>query len=228
MELLKDFRNELSAKVNTDCFEYRIPEDIISSHDKDRIIDFLKYTSDNSVADPGLKSGFYCECILGEDWKKNIAGMTDAIEIHNEEYSDTGFKLRTGGVTAEAIPSSEQITYAIRHCLNRNLEMKFTAGLHHPFRHFDEGIGTKMHGFVNVFSAGIISKRHNISDIEMEKLLEDESPDNFKFTENGFTWKGFELENKDIHFARTTFVRSFGSCSFDEPLDDLKKLKLII
>ncbi|MCB0727921.1 MAG: hypothetical protein KDD00_10680, partial [Ignavibacteriae bacterium] len=105
--------------------------------------------------------------------------------------------------------------------------MKFTAGLHHPFRHFDESIGTKMHGFINVFGAGITAMRHNITNEGLAEMLDDENPDNFKFTEDSFSWKGWETDIDDIVFARNDLVISYGSCSFDEPIDDLKSLKLI-
>ncbi|MBK9333668.1 MAG: hypothetical protein IPM96_15010 [Ignavibacteria bacterium] len=227
LKIRENFIKGKSPFIRADHFEYKIPESIVMEDDKELFLDLFRFISQNSGNGSDSKFNFFAETPLTGDWKRNIKTATDLIEEHNEKYHDTGFKLRTGGVTAAAIPSAEQIAFAVRHCLNRNLQMKFTAGLHHPFRHFDNGINAKMHGFINVFSAGIIAKRHNISDHELIKLIEDENADNFNFTDSGFTWGGYEIENEDIHFARQTFVKSYGSCSFDEPVEDLKKLNLI-
>ncbi|MFZ1320873.1 MAG: hypothetical protein WAT71_04895 [Ignavibacteria bacterium] len=241
-ENLDDFKNSLNyelklrsnfirdTKINcrVNNFEYKIPDEIIINKNDKEISELFKFISiKTSGHDPDNILSFFAESNLLGNWKKNIEFTADAIEQHNETYGDTGFKLRTGGITKTAFPSSEQIAFAIGYCLKRNLEMKFTAGLHHPLRHFDSSLDTMMHGFINVFAAGIIAKRHNISEHEMIKLLEDESAENFKFSESGLNWNGYEIENEDIHFARSTFVRSYGSCSFDEPVDDLRNLKLI-
>lgn len=227
LELRSKFIDETKSSFKVNNFEYKIPDEIIKNKDHKEISELLKFISDNTGSDHEIKLSFFAESTLEGDWKSNIEFIADALEMHNENYDDTGFKLRTGGITKTAFPSSEQIAFAVGYCLKRNLEMKFTAGLHHPIRHFDIGLDTKMHGFINVFTAGIIAKRHNISEHEMIKLLEDESAENFRFTESGFSWNGYEIENEDIHFARSTFVKSYGSCSFDEPVDDLKKLNLL-
>lgn len=229
LELRSNFIRDTRINCTVNNFEYKIPDEIINNKNDKEISELLKFISVNTSShDPDIKLSFFAESNLLGDWKKNIEFTADAIELHNETFSDTGFKLRTGGTTKTAFPTSEQIAFAVGFCLKRNLEMKFTAGLHHPFRHFDNSLDALMHGFINVFAAGIIAKRHNISEHVMIKLLDDETADNFKFTESGFNWNGYEIENEDIHFARSTFVRSYGSCSFDEPVNDLRKLKLLI
>src|SRR4029077_8048262 len=65
-----------------------------------------------------------------------------------------GYKLRTGGVTADAFPSSVQIARAILASTKHHVPMKFTAGLHHPIRQFRDEVKTEMHGFLNVLGAG--------------------------------------------------------------------------
>jgi hypothetical protein len=43
-------------------------------------------------------------------------------------------KIRTGGVTADVIPSVEQIAEFLAACAEANVPFKATAGLHHPLR----------------------------------------------------------------------------------------------
>ena len=70
------------------------------------------------------------------------------------------FKLRTGGVTAEAFPSSAAIAATLVAAAKHRVPIKFTAGLHHPVRLFHDSVQTKMHGFLNVLGAGVLAAEH--------------------------------------------------------------------
>ena len=68
-------------------------------------------------------------------------------------------KIRTGGLTPDAFPSSESVANFIAVCAKHDVAFKATAGLHHPLRcskpltyETDAPVGT-MHGFINVFLA---------------------------------------------------------------------------
>jgi hypothetical protein len=53
--------------------------------------------------------------------------------------------------------------------------LKFTAGLHHPIRHSNDSVQTKMHGFINVFAAAAIAYAHRAVDAQqVQAILEDE------------------------------------------------------
>ncbi|HMQ78876.1 MAG TPA: hypothetical protein PKD94_04855, partial [Ignavibacteria bacterium] len=58
------------------------------------------------------------------------------------------------------------------------------------------------------------------------EVLTDEDPYEFLFTENGLTWNENEITIGEIKAAREKFMLSYGSCSFDEPVDDLRSLEL--
>ncbi len=130
-------------------------------------------------------------------------------------------KIRTGGVTADAFPSAETIGKFIRECRDHNVAFKATAGLHHPLRcvkpltyESNAPTGT-MHGFVNAFIAAAIPDR-------AEEVLMSTASD-FRFDRDGVHWRDVKLTRDDIAFMRTRAI-SFGSCSFEEPIADLKEL----
>ena len=102
--------------------------------------------------------------------------------------------------------------------------MKFTAALHHPIRHYDDSLKTKMHGFINVFAAGVLAVVRNLDESLLIELLSDEDASHFQFTDDAMSWKDHDASVEEIETARREFVTSFGSCSFDEPRDDLRKL----
>ena len=137
-----------------------------------------------------------------------------------------GFKLRTGGVTAEAFPSSMQIATALMAAGTRGVPIKFTAGLHHPVRLFHDSVQTTMHGFLNVLGAGVLALEHDWTQNEIIQMLEDEDAGSFSFTEDFFAWRERKISTEAIA-ARRELVTSFGSCSFDEPREDLRALKLL-
>jgi len=137
-----------------------------------------------------------------------------------------GFKLRTGGVAADAFPSSAQIAAALVAAGNQQVPIKFTAGLHHPVRLFHESVQTKMHGFLNVLGAGVLAMEHDWTEKQTVEMLDDEDPASFSCTDDAFAWRDWRVSTERIKVHRET-VRSFGSCSFDEPRDDLRALKLL-
>jgi hypothetical protein len=137
-----------------------------------------------------------------------------------------GFKLRTGGVAPEAFPSSAQIAIALMAAGTRGVPIKFTAGLHHPVRLFHDSVQTKMHGFLNVLGAGVLALEHDWRQSEVIRMLEDEDANSFSFADDFFSWREWKISTEAIA-ARRELVTSFGSCSFDEPRDDLRALKLL-
>ena len=134
-----------------------------------------------------------------------------------------GYKLRTGGVTADAFPTSAQISEALVTPATHQLPIKFTAGLHHPIRQFRDEVKTKMHGFLNVLGAAVLAAEHRWDANQTAIMLEDENADSFSFTDDLFAWREWKIDIERLKYRRK-FVTSFGSCSFDEPREDLRAL----
>ncbi|HEY7002159.1 MAG TPA: hypothetical protein VH330_10485 [Candidatus Udaeobacter sp.] len=137
-----------------------------------------------------------------------------------------GYKLRTGGVTADAFPTSTQIANVLVTPAMHQLAIKFTAGLHHPFRQYRDEVQTKMHGFLNVLGAAVLAAEHRWDANQTATMLEDENVDSFSFTDDFFAWREWRIDTKRLQYRRQ-FVVSFGSCSFNEPRDDLRAAKLL-
>jgi hypothetical protein len=134
-----------------------------------------------------------------------------------------GFKFRCGGTEPSAFPSPGDVAFIITACRNARRPLKFTAGLHHPIRRFDPGLRVMMHGFVNVFGAAVLAHARGLTAEQLLPILEDEDARDFVFDDAGFRWKDYRAGTEEIVAARQRVV-SFGSCSFDEPRDDLRAL----
>ncbi len=142
-------------------------------------------------------------------------------------------KIRTGGITVEAFPRSKDIVRFVRTCVGANVPFKATAGLHHPLRCFkpltyesDSPQGT-MHGFLNLFLMTGFARESFRGNL-LEEVMEEEFEEVFTFQENGVRWRNEHfLSNSHLERLREKGVQSFGSCSFDEPIADLRSLGLL-
>ncbi|MEY2496317.1 MAG: hypothetical protein QOJ45_2809 [Verrucomicrobiota bacterium] len=143
----------------------------------------------------------------------------------NADHPTFGYKMRTGGVTADAFPKSAQIAAALVAPATHQVPIKFTAGLHHPLRQYREEVQTKMHGFLNVLGAAVLAAEHRWDKAQTAAMLDDEDASALKFDDEFFAWRDWKIDLQRLR-DRRRFVTTFGSCSFDEPREDLRALKL--
>jgi hypothetical protein len=141
---------------------------------------------------------------------------------------DAGAKIRTGGLTADAHPTPAQVARFLKVCRAAEVPFKATAGLHHPCRHMASDVGCMQFGFLNMFVAGcLLWQDDSMGEAEIEAVLVEERADAFEFGPTGLAWRRRFLKFDEIATARERFAHSFGSCSFDEPLADLRALGLL-
>ena len=135
------------------------------------------------------------------------AWLAAADEVAAREFR---LKFRTGGLDAAAFPTAGALAGWIDAALDRETPFKCTAGLHRAIRHTGDD-GFEHHGFLNVLvatgRAWDGARRDEVAD-----ALEERS--------------AAALDTSDLDRARRWFT-SFGSCSVDEPRDDLVELGLI-
>jgi hypothetical protein len=142
------------------------------------------------------------------------------------EAADACAKIRTGGVTAEVIPTVESVAVFLCACARRGLKMKATAGLHHAVRaeqaltYAVDAPRATMHGFVNFFVAAMLAMRGE--DEKVVECLSGSSVKAFAASDEFVAWRGEKFEREEMERMRTGFVMSFGSCSFEEPMADLR------
>jgi len=134
-------------------------------------------------------------------------------EVPLERVEDGYAKVRT------ATLSSEMLAEFLCAAAARRLPFKATAGLHHPVR-------TSMHGFLNVFVGATLAYL-GMDQIVVTNLLNETDPTAFDFQNDGLRWRDWRASTAEVAQARREFAHSFGSCSFDEPDNDLRALGLV-
>ena len=138
-----------------------------------------------------------------------------------------GMKFRLGGANANAVPTPSQLASFICACRDAGVFWKATAGLHHAIAHLDAALQCKMHGFLNVLSAAVLADVQHLDVESVEAILEDQDADHFRFEPDKMSYQDLTATVDQISAARQRSLRSFGSCSFDEPLADLRSLGLL-
>lgn len=169
--------------------------------------------------------------VLGIDEVKDIDDAREGAYVETTDLTilpelarrNLRAKIRTGGITADAFPSTAAVAAFMRACKTAGVAFKATAGLHHPLRcvkplTYEPNAPTGlMHGFVNVFLAAALLE-------QAEAILDETDPSAFAFDDDGASWRGHRASTPDLATMRTTFAISFGSCSFEEPIGDLREL----
>lgn len=223
-EEISKFISQHKELVSIDAFEVRLPVELIEQENNDDMLDLMISVSAKLEKTVDKDIPVFYETQLRENYESTIIRVVESIASLDK---DCGFKLRTGGTEPSAFPPAEVIAFAIISCCEFGITMKCTAGLHHPVKHFNEGVQTDMHGFLNIFGAGILAYTSGLDEAEIIEIINDEDPFEFIFKEEGFEWNEIEVTNAQIKEARVNLMLSYGSCSFDEPIDDLKTLELL-
>lgn len=141
-------------------------------------------------------------------------------------------KIRTGGITADAFPESQRVARFLTSCAEHDVRFKATAGLHHPLRGrypltYDQAAPSAvMFGFLNLFVAAALARR-GASVEEIVAVLQTEQGSEFRFGDDEVRWTKIRIRRQELVESHATFALSFGSCSFEEPVHDLRQLALL-
>jgi hypothetical protein len=224
LKAVMEFSGRYGDRAKVGMIELRLPPDVLPPAHPKKLKALLSSAWGDLVMwayrrweDKEFKD--YYEVSLGPDWRATLTAVLRVLP--------GGFKLRCGGLEAAAFPTAEQVAAVLTACARRNVPFKATAGLHHPLRHFDAELQTPVHGFLNVFGAGVLTTALGLPVQKVRAILGDEDPSHFVFTDDAFHWKKLSAPVDAIVRARRERVLSFGSCSFDEPRDDLRALGLL-
>jgi hypothetical protein len=119
-------------------------------------------------------------------------------------------KIRCGGAS---VPTVEQLAAFVRGCRERGALFKATAGLHHAYP-TAEG----EHGFLNLLAAVVFGD---------EEAALRAAPGSFSLDERSFCWDGRHAGADELAEIRATLFHSIGTCSFFEPVAELRELGFV-
>jgi hypothetical protein len=143
-------------------------------------------------------------------------GLSGAVAAVREARA--GAKIRCGGAT---VPPVEAVAAFVAACRDAGVPFKATVGLHHAIRLGDA------HGFLNLLAAAVFAHAEGLGADELVPLLAEEDPAAFSVDVSGLAAHGHHADAAAIAEARAELFVAYGSCSFDEPVEDLISLGVI-
>jgi hypothetical protein len=141
------------------------------------------------------------------------AGWPEALDVL--AAAGQGAKFRTGGLTPELFPSDAELAAFVLACRERAVPFKCTAGLHHAVRYTDPSTGFRHHGVLNI----LVATADAVTGGAVESALAEDRPD-------VLAGRAAAIDAATAAATRALFA-SYGSCSIDEPVADLRELGLL-
>jgi hypothetical protein len=135
-------------------------------------------------------------------------------------------KARTGGGSPDMFPPAQRVVRLLGACLEAGVPFKATGGLHYPLRgvrpvsNGADAPKTVMYGFLNLLLCAAFMY-DGIGAEEAVGVLTEESADGFFFDDEGVVWRNKRVTIENLAAVRRDFALSFGSASFEEPMDHL-------
>lgn len=142
---------------------------------------------------------------LGRETYVEVAPDADLEEIR---AAGARTKVRCGPTP----PPAEKLASFVRRCRAAGIAFKATAGLHHALPSGGQ------HGFVNLLAAAVFG--------DEERALAENDVDAFRL-DSEFRWRDRRAGPDAVAQVRRTLFASIGSCSFSEPVEELKALGLL-
>jgi len=231
LDVIETFHEEHRGRAQADVMEVPLPSPLVEASMRD-VLRFLDRVYQQLVTTGTAKLDLFLEVPVAGATVDLLAPLCAAIAERNSQQrvparSTLGLKMRCGGLEPADIPDPASAAAFIVACRDAGVPFKATAGLHHPVRHYDDTMETDMHGFLNLFGAAVLAAEHDLSVADVQLILQEDLDDAFRFTKDAFAWRDLKASMDDIMHARETLATSFGSCSFEEPVDDLRDLDLI-
>jgi hypothetical protein len=212
------------AGVTVSSLEARLPNLVLDGAAWQRIVaDVVERFPSAEIAfwyEPGYDAGWQS---VPASWLIPLSNARTAAPAN----VTLGAKVRCGGAAPGATPSVDDLAAFVAAAHEHDVPWKATAGLHHPVRGRQGTAGGAVpHGFLNLFIAGAALHAGAIDAARAAEILAETDPRAFVVDPTHAAWHDVRLEPQQIAAARERCV-AFGSCSFDEPVNDLRELGIL-
>jgi hypothetical protein len=231
LDVIETFDAEQQGQAQVEVMEVPLPQSLVGA-DRADYAEWLQAMDRRLVRTGTAKLDVFLEVPMTPRSTAALPALCAALATHNSRQglparTVTGLKVRCGGGTPGDVPAVEDLAALLAACRDASVPFKATAGLHHPMRHYDDGLDTEMHGFLNLFVAAVLAVECNLGRPELVAILREDTPDNFRFLKESVAWRDLSASLEGVRHVRDTLACSFGSCSFEEPIDHLRDHELL-
>ncbi len=210
--------------VSVSSLEARLPNIAFGDAAMQRIV------ADIAERYPSSDIAFWYESTYDGGWRSApdewLAVIADARGTAPANVA-LGAKVRCGGAAPGATPSVEDLAAFVVAARAHDVRWKASAGLHHPVRGMAADHGVPQHGFLNLFFAAVALHAGALDASRVVDVLAETDPRAFVVDPAHAAWRDVRVEAEAIAAARERCV-AFGSCSFAEPVNDLRELGILL
>lgn len=222
MAAIRSLSSRHGRRVIADVFEVRLPASGGVAVAVESAWRLLNDDASSSITP-------YFEVSLLGEWRPRLPAAAAAVRDTDRiagEMRRVGLKIRCGGLEAAEVPEPAAVAAAIATCRATGVPIKATQGLHHPVRHHDPELDAMVHGFLNLFAASSLSFVHDLPVTRLIEIVAEMDPTAFSVGEGKLAWRDLEASAEQVAASRNGLLTTFGSCSFQEPRDDLREFNL--
>lgn len=220
------FEKEMSPGATITMVEARLPAEASDGRSQDEVTGLIRPVVRAACSvSPTVRP--FMEVVRSQRWEAGLKAAVEAmLHVRLEEMRPIGMKLRCGGAEPSAFPTPAEVARFIVECHAHDLPYKATAGLHHPVRHLDRQLDVMQHGFLNILFASAFAAQ-DADEAQIVAVLEETDSAGFEVGNAAIRWRGREVGVAALRRVRTEQFVGYGSCSFDEPIDDLTAIGLL-
>jgi hypothetical protein len=226
LDVIDAFDAEYGGRSQVDVMEVPLPRSLVGERQSE-LESFFSAVDRRLVQTGTAKLDLFFRLPQRPDADQPLSPLCAAVAEHNSQQavparSKMGLKLHCGGETPSDVPSVKFVADLIVACRDASVAFKVGRGLQHPIRHYDDGLDTQMHGFLNLFAATVLATEHQLDPDAVRTILLEETANNFRFEKESFFWRNIGASLDGIRHARERLALSFSSCSFEAPIDNLR------
>ncbi len=182
----------------------------------------------SALAESPLAARPYFEVAQSNLTADALPALVAAVAMLREKRGlEAGLKVRCGGESPAAFPTTGQLARAIVASRDAGIRMKAAGALRHPVRRRDEALGVHRHGFINLFGAAMLAHRHGLDPATVAAILAEEDASRFRFLVGAFHWRDLSLATPEIARLRRSALTACASCSFTESAAGLAAMGLL-
>lgn len=231
LDVIDAFDAEYGGRSQVDVMEVPLPPSLVDDG-QTALESFFRAVDQRLIQTGTAKLDLFFRLPQRPDVARSLSPLCAAIAEHNSRQavparSEMGLKLQCGGKDAADVPSVDVVANLIVACRDASVSFKAARGLQHPIRHYDDGLDTQMHGFINLFAATVLASEHQLDPDAVRTILLEETANNFRFEKDSFSWRNIGASLDGIRHARERLALSFSSCSFEDPVNNLRNLDFL-
>lgn len=220
------FDRHMTPAARIDVVEARLPPEVSDAGSLEEAIALIRPIAEAIITiSPEVVP--YLEVAHTSEWERGLGHAVAAIaELRRQLLRKLGAKFRTGGTTREAFPTTAEVARFIYACEAAGVEYKATAGLHNPLRHHDPDLDVMRHGFLNLLGAAALAKA-GADEGDLTGVLDETDPTRFAVGPGGLQIDDRRISIPTLRAMRSELFPAYGSCSFDEPVEELIALGMV-